>query len=189
MPTTDQTLENLAEFFKMFGTTAAILFGALLVYLVISKLLGRAERGGHLPGPFVATLRRVARGVLLLGTALLILQAYGLLQNVFVALGSLLALVAIGFVAVWSVLSNTLCSLILLIVRPFEVGDRLEFPPDDVSGKAVNFNLIYTTLRTDDGAFVHIPNNMFFQRMLVRKPGRGNVALGEQLYEPTDAEV
>jgi small-conductance mechanosensitive channel len=90
------------------------------------------------------------------------LQSIGALHSVVTAVTGVFALVAIGFVAVWSVLSNTLCSLILMVVRPFRVGDTIGFPPDDYRGKVVNFNMIFTTLETDDGLLLQVPNNTFF---------------------------
>lgn len=39
-------------------------------------------------------------------------------QTILAVLGTVLGLVAIGFVAVWSVLSNFLCTFALIIVKP-----------------------------------------------------------------------
>ena len=35
-------------------------------------------------------------------------------------------MVAIGFIAVWSILSNVLCSLMLIMHRSFRIGDDIE---------------------------------------------------------------
>ena len=84
----------------------------------------------------------------------------------------LVTLVAIGFVAVWSVLSNVLCSIILLAARPFRVGQRVGLPPDDMEGVVEEVTLLHTVLRTDDGGRLKVPNNLFFQRVLqIRPPG------------------
>ena len=107
--------------------------------------------------------------------------------SVVTAVTGVFALVAIGFVAVWSVLSNTLCSLILMVIRPFRVGDTIGFPPDDYRGKVVNFNMIFTTLETDDGMLLQVPNNTFFQRPIIRKKGSWHIGLQDQLYQRANA--
>ncbi|MBK8478825.1 MAG: mechanosensitive ion channel [Opitutaceae bacterium] len=105
----------------------------------------------------------------------------------FAMMGGLLALIGIGFVAVWSVLSNVLCTLLLLTVRPFRIGDELELPPDPFRGRVIDLNLFFTTLQAADGRLVQIPNNLFFQRGLLRRRAEVGVSLGEQFSRPTEA--
>lgn len=115
----------------------------------------------------VGYIRRILRWSALFAAVLLLLQSFGLLQDAWAMLTAMVAMVAIGFVAVWSVLSNTLCSLILLTARPFRVGDQIELPSDNLKGKVVNFSMLFTTLRAEDGAQIQISNNLFFQRVIV----------------------
>jgi small-conductance mechanosensitive channel len=172
-----------------FRSSIWIVVGFVVAYFVVSRAFGALATHGHLPGRLVGTLRRVAAWVLMVACIGFLLQSLGVLESVFTAVSGFLALIAIGFVAVWSVLSNTLCSLMLLIVRPFRVGDALRFPPDDMGGRVVNFNMLYTTLETEDGAHLHIPNNMFFQRPVLRRGGRQRLELDEQLYRTEDARL
>ena len=80
-----------------------------------------------------------------------------------------LSLVAIGFVAMWSILSHMLASILIVIFRPFEVGDRVQIIGDDpVFGEVLDLNPVYTTLRTDEGGTLQVPNNLFFQKALKR---------------------
>ena len=102
----------------------------------------------------------------------------------FALMGGVLALIAIGFFAVWSTLSNVLCSLFLLTVRPFQVGDEVELLPDPVRGRVTDLNLFFTTLATDDGRLVQIPNNLFFQRVVVRRRTAVALPLGEHFAPP-----
>ncbi|MEQ8667784.1 MAG: mechanosensitive ion channel [Pirellulales bacterium] len=134
-----------------FGTSLVILFGGIFAYLCLHRGLKTLENRRHLPARLVNTLRRSSLWLILIALALMLLQSIGVLHSVVTAVTGVFALVAIGFVAVWSVLSNTLCSLILMAVRPFRVGDTISFPPDDYRGKVVNFNMIFTTLETGDG--------------------------------------
>ena len=177
-------LTNLA---RSSGTGLVILIGGMIAYVCLLRSLRTLENRRYLPARMVHTLRRSTLWLILLASALMFLQSIGVLHSIVTAVTGVFALVAIGFVAVWSVLSNTLCSLILMIVRPFRVGDTIGFPPDDYRGKVVNFNMIFTTLQTEDGLLLQVPNNTFFQRPIMRKKGSWHIGLRDQLYERADA--
>jgi small-conductance mechanosensitive channel len=166
-----------------FGIFAA----AGAIYLCVSRGLTSLEKHHYLPAPLMATMRRIVFWLLLAASILLVLQVFGVLRSVVAAVTGVLALVSIGFVAVWSVLSNTLCSLILMITRPFRMGDTIAFPPDDFRGRVVNFNLLFTTMETEDGLLLQVPNTTFFQRPIMRKKGNWNIGLSDQLYESENA--
>ncbi|REJ90572.1 MAG: mechanosensitive ion channel family protein [Planctomycetota bacterium] len=179
--------EELSQFARHSGSAAAVVAGAAVLYVLFLRGLRTLQSRRYLPEPLVAPLRRIGVWVILIATGLLLLQVLGILQSVIAAVTGVFALLAIGFVAVWSVLSNTLCSLILMIIRPFRVGDTLSFPPDNLQGRVVNFNLIFTTLETEDDLLLQIPNNMFFQRPVVRAVGKWKIGLADQLYESKNA--
>jgi small-conductance mechanosensitive channel len=104
------------------------------------------------------------------GLAAAALLAVGVdLEGLWSTLAAILSLVAIGFVAMWSILSHMLASLLIVIFRPFDVGDQVEIVGDDpVLGEVMDLNPVYTTLRTSDGGTLQIPNNLFFQKVLKR---------------------
>jgi small-conductance mechanosensitive channel len=69
----------------------------------------------------------------------------------------------------WSILSHMLASILIVIFRPFEVGDSVEIVGDDpVRGEVMDLNPVYTTLRAEDGGTLQVPNNLFFQKALKR---------------------
>lgn len=91
------------------------------------------------------------------------------LQGLWSTLVAALSLVAIGFVAMWSILSHMLASILIVVFRPFEVGDRIEVVGDDpLVGEVVDLNPVYTTLRAEDGGTLQVPNNLFFQKAVKR---------------------
>jgi small-conductance mechanosensitive channel len=63
-----------------------------------------------------------------------------------------------------------LCSVILMASRPFRIGDSIALPSEDAEGCVQEINLIHTTLRDEEGQMFHIPNNLFFQKVIKRKP-------------------
>jgi len=112
----------------------------------------------------------VVRWLAIGGLSLAALVAIGIdLQGLWSTIMAALSLIAIGFVAMWSILSHMLASVLIVIFRPFEVGDRVEIlGDDDIIGEVTDLNPVYTTLRAADGGTLQVPNNVFFQKALKR---------------------
>jgi hypothetical protein len=92
------------------------------------------------------------------------------------ALTGFTAVAAIAFFAIWSVLSNMFCALLIFAMGPFRMGDCVEVlesaTKPGVRGRVVAINLFYTTLEDlsgdAPGAWVQIPNSLFFQKAVRR---------------------
>ncbi len=169
---------------------AAVVIGAIIVSFVLNRALTLLADKTSLTYDTIGPFRRLVRWLVAAAAIVLLLDVFGFsLGGLWAMLATLLGMVAIGFVAVWSVLSNTLCTLIILIFRPFAVGDLVEFAGEAVKGQVVDLNLIYTTLRTDDGCVMQVPNNLFFQKVLKRRHGGGKISLAEQLGAKESAKV
>jgi small-conductance mechanosensitive channel len=164
------------------STLSAVLLLLLLfiVYVWIRRGLRAYEQRGRLSPHTFAIARRLLSWAFWGIAILIVLQQYNVTGNVWTSLTAILAMVAVGFVAVWSVLSNAFCSVVLMISRPFNVGDSIEFPGDGWRGKVIDFNLIFTTLRDDEGAMLQVPNNLFFQKPVRRIIGTNTVPLDQQ---------
>jgi len=163
----------------------------LLVYLgyrLLRKAIGALEHRQRIPAQVSFLLQRLLRWTAVVLAVVVVLQSFGLLRDFWTFLSAMLVLVAIGFVAVWSVLSNVMCSVILLVTRPFQVGDTIELPAQQLKGKVVNFSLLFTILREENGDLIQIPNNTFFQAPIRRRPGTLAVSLEEQLEKAENAE-
>lgn len=179
------------NFFSLAWNVAGSLLVVLLVFIVYRFAvygLGTLQAKGKLSERMAFLIRRVARWAACVFALLLVLHQFGLLENTWASLTAILALVAIGFVAVWSVLSNAFCSLLMMIVRPFDIGDTIEIPADDLKGKVIDFNLIFTTLREENGNLIQIPNNLFFQKPIRRRQGSATISLETQLNKETATE-
>lgn len=176
-----EALPNVSpELLSRAVAAAAVLLIAVAVYWSLTRSLAGLHANRKLSENTFVLLRRLCRWTVFPVMVLLAAQQFGLLENLWAAMTAMLAMVAIGFVAVWSVLSNTLCSVILMIARPFNVGDEVEFPEDSLGGRVINFNLIFTTLRDHQGYLIQVPNNMFFQKAIRRRVGETTVRLGDQ---------
>lgn len=151
------------------------LIGALLylvLFVLIAQLLSRALRvavGGtllrhtHLDRTTVMFLQQF--GIAVIWVLMLILYAHliPVLRSLGTALltGASIASVVIGLAA-QSTLGNLVAGVAITLYRPFRLGDRLQVsaPTGTEIGNVETLSLGYTTLRTDDGRFVVLPNSI-----------------------------
>jgi len=163
---------------------------ALVAFVVLGRALGAVERNSPFPPILFKLFKRVARFAVLILAVYLILESWGFeLKTVLAILGTVLGMVAIGFVAVWSLLSNLMCAFILATFRPFRVGDTIEIPSENVQGKVTDLTLLFTTLQTDEGDDLQVPNNVFFQKIYKRRKGVKTTELGDKLMEQNPSQT
>lgn len=138
-----------------------IIITALYIY---TKGLVRKHKNKHQR----SVLKKVVRiGYLLILTLFIVIVLGFEIQNLWLTLGSVLALIAIGFIAVWSMFSNIVAALILFISGPFKINSYIKILPSNIEGRVDEITLFYTILEDKKGNLVHIPNNMFFQKEFI----------------------
>ncbi len=147
---------------------AVLLASALVGWRLIAWAVRQLARRLRLPPLSLRPLSVFGRFLLLLAVAGALANRY-LGLDVLSVVGGFLAIMGIGFVAVWSTLSSVLCAALILAQRPFRLGDELEFLPEGIKGRVTDLNLFFTTLEEPDGRLVQIPNNQFFQRIVHRR--------------------
>ncbi len=151
-------------------TSAAVLVIAALAIPLVQRLLRNWLRGIETriqlsEATAFAIIRIVSIGLWLIA-ALLILDAWGIaLAGVWGLLVSAIAVIGVGFLATWAIISNFTASLFLTIWRPFRLGDTVVILPENTAGRVTQHNLMFTVLREQDGSVVNVPNNLFFQKM------------------------
>lgn len=157
----------------------------MAVYFVTKRIIRMVA--ARTSATFTYPALKAAKYFFVFAGILLVCSAYEAdLSNLWTMIGAVAALIAVGFVAVWSVLSNISCTILILFFRPFEIGDEIEFTdPAGLKGKVVNLNFAYTTLSDDEGRLLQIPNNLFFQRIVKRRRPRfgTDTTLAEQLRQ------
>ena len=109
-------------------------------------------------------------GVIVYSIAILLaLDFLGINVMPFVA-GAGVAGIAIGFAAK-DTLSNLIAGILLILDRPFEIGDRIEVwsaPAGSASwGDVVHIGLRATKIKTTDNIVIIIPNNEIMKRDIV----------------------
>ncbi len=186
---------NLTEFEPLFArfvaalpAALAVIIGAIIVNFLLKRGLKLVADKTSLSEGDVKPFGKVVSWFLFLATVVLLLGVFGFdLGGMWTMITGVGAMIAIGFIAVWSVLSNWLCTFVILLTRPFSVGDQVEFVGEAVKGRVVDLNFIYTTLRSEDGGTLQVPNNMFFQKVLKRQHGTGGISLAQQLSSSSPA--
>jgi small-conductance mechanosensitive channel len=156
-----------------------ILVAAFVVQRFVARCLSRLGERYPLPPELLVPLRGGLRW-LIMGSALIVVaERLGVSATVlWTALSGFVAVAAVAFFAMWSVLSNLLCAVLIFTVGPFRIGDVVELvdttDKPGVKGRVVAINLLFTTLielPEAGGALVQVPNSQFFQKSVRRWRG------------------
>jgi small conductance mechanosensitive channel len=142
--------------FSVLGAIALIIIGYIVAGLI--------QRGihaalGQVPG-FDLTLRQffsnVARYAVLLLVLVMVLGQFGVqTASIIAAIGAIG--LAVGL-ALQGTLQNIAAGIMLLVLRPFRVGESIEVG-SSISGQIEDVGLFATQLRQPDGTFVLSPNS------------------------------
>jgi small-conductance mechanosensitive channel len=141
-------------------------------------LTGLGERY-PLPPELLLPLRGGLRWFIMGSAFVVVLGQLGVSATVlWTALSGFVAVAAVAFFAMWSVLSNLLCAVLIYTIGPFRIGDVVELvdtlDKPGVKGRVVEINLMFTTLielPEAGGALVQVPNSQFFQKSVRRWRG------------------
>ena len=114
-------------------------------------------------------LNRFSGAILYVTAIILALDIVGINVMPFIA-GAGVAGIAIGFAAK-DTLSNLIAGVLLIIDRPFEIGDRIEVwsaPTGSATwGDVIDIGLRATKIKTTDNIVIIIPNNEIMKRDIV----------------------
>ena len=144
-------LLNLGSILRILFT---IVVGMILIKIVmgiVDRALRKTEAGNATVAKYVRSLVKVVLWVLL---------ALSVAGSMGIDVTSLIALFSVAGLAVSMALQNTLANLaggiMVLVTKPFEVGDFVE--TNGVNGSVEAISLAYTKLATGDNKEVFVPN-------------------------------
>ena len=137
----------------------AILFAFKVLSGLVSRIIDRGLRTvGNASGLLRTFMVNVVRKLIMIIGIVIALSQLG------VDIGPLLAAIgAAGFVigfALQGTLSNFASGVMIMMYRPFEIGDAVS--AGTVTGKVASMNLVSTTIKTFDNQAVIIPNSMIW---------------------------
>ncbi|RUG77389.1 mechanosensitive ion channel family protein [Pseudomonas aeruginosa] len=160
-----------------------ILLVAWLLQRLVRRTVTRIGERYPVPPELLLPLRGGLRWLIMVSALIMVLERLGVSAEVlWTALTGFAAVAAVAFFAIWSVLSNLFCALLIFTVGPFRIGDRVELidsaDKPGVTGRVVAINLLYTTLEEtlEDGSpdpLLQVPNSLFFQKAVRRWRGPG----------------
>lgn len=160
----------------------AAFFAGVLINLIIERSLLLFASRTAIREADVMPVRKLARWLIGIITAAVILNIFGFnLGGIWAMLSTVLAMIAIGFVAVWSLLSNVSATILILMMRPFSVGDEVELSSEKIKGRVIDLNFFFTTLQIDEKTIHQVPNNLFFQKVVTRVSYDSSISLSDQL--------
>lgn len=170
---------SVENYFVVGIRIAIIVLLGTFMYMVIRRGLRFLFEREYLPLSIHAMAHGIFRWLIIVVVGLMVLQQAGVsVTHLWAAISAFFVLIAVGFVAMWSVLSNILCSILLIIFAPFRIGDEIEViePTSNnqgLKGRVTGLNILFTTMEqtiegSDEVMIVEIPNNIFFQKTIRR---------------------
>jgi len=178
-----------AAFLPRLAAALAILFaGALIARWASRVTAGIARRTGRLDptiGPIVGSCVRYA---ILILVAIVALSQLGVqTASLFAVLGA--AGLAVGL-ALQGTLSNIAAGIMLLWLRPFQVGDTIEvITGNPISGTVKEIGLFACWIENYDGALVFAPNSTIWNFALRNHSRNGARLVSFSVALPQKADV
>lgn len=138
------------------ASAAAILLIGLWVAGAAAKSVRRmAERSRRIDATLAAFFAQIVRYAIIAAAALAVLGQFGVQTASIVAMLGAAAL-AIGL-ALQGTLSNVAAGVMLVVLRPYRIGDSVEISGE--SGIVDDVGLFNTTIRALDGTQITLPNS------------------------------
>ena len=154
---TQKLPEQAAEWLPRFGFALLVLFVFWLLAVVARKVIRKAGAVASIDASVINLLARAAYIVLLVVGLVTSLGTLSIDVSAIVASLGLTGF-AVGF-ALKDSISNLLSGVLILIHRPFEVGDSIKVKT--FQGRVTSIDLRYTRLELD-GEKILVPNSLLF---------------------------
>jgi small conductance mechanosensitive channel len=153
-------LLNLGSILRILFTVVVGMIMMKIVMGIVDRTLAKSGSGNVALGKYLRSVIKVVLWILL------ILTVAG---SMGINVTSLIALFSVAGLAVSLALQNTLANLaggvMLLVTKPFEVGDYIE--SNGVGGTVTDIAIFYTTLTTPDNKKIVVPNGALSNSVVV----------------------
>jgi small conductance mechanosensitive channel len=170
---------------RVIGAIVILVAGWMAARFLYSAVVRLCGRSAHVDRTVALFLANGARYLTLAFTFVAVLTTFGVATTSFVAVLGAFG-IAVGL-ALQGTLSNLAAGIMLIVFRPFHIGDRVE--TGGASGTAREVNLFYTEIDGDDNAVIVIPNGKLWGE-IVRVPTRNDTARLElRVTRPANEDV
>lgn len=159
---TDQLLPRAS--LLQLALTVIIIIVTLLLRSFTARRLNKLNKVYHYePHRLTLTRKILFFSLHLLAITNLVIIWGADLKNIWLYLSGVLGVIAIGFFATWSILSNIIAGILIFATNPFRVGAIVKLPDPEVEATVKDIGLLFTQLEDDEGMW-SIPNSIFFQK-------------------------
>jgi len=159
-----ELIEQAAAFgLSLVSAVVLLIAGYIIAGWAARTLRARLSEAERFDATLIPVLAQVVRYTILAFTLVLVLAQFGVQTASLIAVIGAAGL-AIGL-ALQGTLQNVAAGLMLLILRPFQVGDWIEAAGK--SGACQEIGLFMTKLKDFDGMFVAVPNSKIWADTIV----------------------
>ena len=149
------------------GTFLAYIIGSILVARIVRMILRRVMSRDHVTSHLLRDFIISSSGRVIITIGFLLA-----LSALEVNLAPLLAVIgAAGFVVAFALqgtLSNFASGLLIMVFKPFDVGDDVEVG-GGIKGKVTHVTIFSTYIRTDEGITKIVPNDNIWKSVIVNE--------------------
>ena len=149
------------------GTFLAYIIGSIIVARIVRMILRRVMSGDHVTSHLLRDFIISSSGRVIVAIGFLLA-----LSALEVNLAPLLAVIgAAGFVVAFALqgtLSNFASGLLIMVFKPFDVGDDVEVG-GGIKGRVTHVTIFSTYIRTDDGITKIVPNDNIWKSVIVNE--------------------
>jgi len=148
---------------NVIGAILILVVGWMIAGWVRHAVMGALNRIGSMDATLKPFLSSVARYLVLIFVIIAVLNQFGVQTASIIALLGAAGL-AVGL-ALQGTLSNVAAGMMLLILRPFKVGDFID--ASGISGTVVEIGLFTSELKTFDGVYLMAPNSELWNKAIL----------------------
>ncbi len=149
----------------LFFSTWTICCG-YVIYRIIGLSLRSFSYRTKISKSTIDVIYKFSKWTIVLIVILILLRIFGILKNVIyiitLVIGTLIFLAFAG----WSIIGNITAGIVLMIWKPFEIGDYIEIIPENITGKVEDITLMFVRIVTEKGEVINIPNTLLIQRFI-----------------------
>ena len=149
-----------------------VLIVGYIVYFILKREITYLKKREKLEETTAKNLNRFAKFIIFLIIFTAVVMQFAESVGIITALLTIMGGTIIGFAAI-NTLGNIIAGLIIMITKPFSIGDRIVY-----KGKmadVVDIELMYTVLIDLDGVEIHVPNQLLLSQELINYKKDGNI--------------
>ena len=171
---------------KIVGAIIILFVGWTLAGFVHNAIMRAGRRAKHIDITLFSFVSSLAKYTVLVFTVVAMLSAFGVQTTSFVAVLGATSL-AIGL-ALQGTLSHVASGLMIIIFRPFRIGDIIEI--GTIGGTVEDISLFTTELRSPDNIKIVVPNSVVWRDYIKNLTGHDRRRIRVEVAMPylTDTE-